>query len=112
MTRGDIWWASIPGPIGSEPGGRRPVLVMQTNAFNESNIRTVIVVVLTSNLRLAEAPGNVLIPRADSGLTSDSVANISRVVTLDKGMLNDRVGPLLLELVEQVADGLRLCLEL
>ena len=112
MTRGEVWWASLPRPIGSEPGGRRPVLVVQANAFNESSIRTVIVLVLTSNIRLADAPGNVLLPRDACGLSRDSVANVSKGVTLDKGMLNERVGPIPDALVQQVEEGLRLCLEL
>ena len=73
MERGEIWWAQLPDPTASEPGFRRPVVIIQSNAFNRSRIRTVIAVVLTSNLRLAEAPGNVLVPASESGLPKDSV---------------------------------------
>ena len=84
LAQGQVWWAELPAPAGSAPGFRRPVLVVQGNAFNRSRIATVIVVLLTSNLRLAEAPGNVLLSTRDSGLSKDSVANVSQVVTIDR----------------------------
>ncbi|HEY2115504.1 MAG TPA: type II toxin-antitoxin system PemK/MazF family toxin, partial [Candidatus Angelobacter sp.] len=80
MTRGEIWWADLPNLRGSEPGFRRPVLVIQANSFNQSEIRTVIVAVLTGNLRLAEAPGNVLLPARISGLPRDSAVNVSQLL--------------------------------
>jgi len=89
VERGQIWWADLDAPEGSEPGFRRPVLVVQSDAFNRSRIRTVIAVALTSNLRLVEAPGNVLVPANTSGLPKDSVANVSQVLTLDKDYLAD-----------------------
>jgi mRNA interferase MazF len=71
MYRGEIWWANLPDPVGSEPGYRRPVLVIQDDTFTQSRISTVIVVIITSNIQLAEAPGNLLLPRGISGLQCD-----------------------------------------
>lgn len=112
MRRGEIWWASLPEPTGSGPGFRRPVLVIQSNDFNESRISTVIVVALTSNLRLAVAPGNVLVSRSETGLTRDSVINVSQLFTVDHEELTERVGVLTPETRERVDGGLRLVLSL
>ena len=112
MERGEIWWAELPDPTASEPGFRRPVVIVQANAFNRSRIRTVIAVVLTSNLRLAEAPGNVLVPASDSGLPKDSVANISQVITLDRTFLRERCSRLPAHLIKSIDEGLRLVLSL
>ncbi|RJQ51624.1 MAG: type II toxin-antitoxin system PemK/MazF family toxin [Actinobacteria bacterium] len=92
VSQGDIWWADLPEPAGSEPGFRRPVLVVQGEAFNQSKIATVVCVSLSSNLRWSDAPGNVLLTSKNTGLTKDSVANVSQIVTLDKSSLTDRVG--------------------
>jgi mRNA interferase MazF len=112
LARGDIWWADLPEPRGSEPGYRRPLLIVQNDAFNRSRLRTAIAVVLTSNVRLVEAPGNVLVPAKASGLPRDSVANVSQVITVDRTTLTERVGRLPASLLDQVADGLRLALSL
>jgi mRNA interferase MazF len=112
LARGDIWWAELPEPQGSEPGYRRPLLIVQNDAFNRSRLPTTIAVVLTSNVRLVEAPGNVLIPAKASGLPRDSVANVSQVITVDRAALTERVGRLSASLLDQVADGLRLALAL
>lgn len=112
VERGQIWWADLDAPDGSEPGFRRPVLVVQSDAFNRSRIRTVIAVALTSNLRLVEAPGNVLVPAKASGLPKDSVANVSQVVTLDKDHLTDLAGRLRGAMLADVEAGLRLVLGL
>lgn len=112
MYRGEIWWANLPEPVGSEPGYRRPVLVIQDDIFTQSRIRTVIVVVITSNTQLAEAPGNVLISREASGLPKDSVANVSQILTLDKAFLVERIGSLPNYLQEEVDEGLRTILTL
>lgn len=112
MQRGEIWWASLPEPAGSEPGYRRPVVVVQSNTFNRSQIRTVVAVALTSNLALAAAPGNMLLKARDTGLPKDSVANVSQIVTLDKTFLREKVGILSTRKVEQIEDGLRLVLAL
>jgi len=112
MRRGEIWWANLRPPIGSEPGYRRPALVVQSDGFNRSNIRTVVAAILTSNLRLAEAPGNVLLRARETGLPRDSVVNISQIVTLDKHALVEKVGALTPAKMAEVSDGLRLCLAL
>ncbi|MEP6473073.1 MAG: type II toxin-antitoxin system PemK/MazF family toxin [Gemmatimonadota bacterium] len=112
MERGSIWWADLEEPRGSEPGFRRPVLVMQAESFNRSRIQTVIVVMLTSNLRLLDAPGNVLLPARTAGLPKDSVANISQIVTLDRDYLRERTAKLDASTLSQVERGLRLVLQL
>ena len=112
MRRGEIWWAHLPDPVASEPGFNRPVLVIQSNAFNRSRIRTIIAVVLTSNLRFAEAPGNVLLPASDTGLPKDSVANVSQVITIDRSFLTEKCGKLPSHLIRSVDEGLRLALSL
>ena len=110
MYRGEIWWANLPDPVGSEPGYRRPVLIIQDDTFTQSRISTVIVVIVTSNTRLAEAPGNVLLPCEASGLPRDSVANVSQILTIDKTFLVERVGSLPNYLQEEVDEGLRIIL--
>ena len=112
MYRGEVWWASLPEPMGSEPGYRRPVLIVQDDVFNQSRIKTIIVVIITSNLQLAEAPGNVLLPCAATGLPKDSVANVSQVFTIDKSFLIARVGMLPEQLQVEVDEGLRAVLYL
>lgn len=112
IQRGEIWWADLPEPTGSEPGYRRPVLVVQSDGFNRSRIATVIVTVITSNLNLAQAPGNVLLPQKATGLPKDSVANISQVLTVDKRFLTEKIGKLPNYLLEQVESGLRLVMAL
>jgi mRNA interferase MazF len=112
MERGAVWWTELPDPVASEPGFRRPVVIIQSNAFNRSRIKTVIAVLLTSNLRLAEAPGNVLIAAADSGLPKDSVANVSQVILVDKGFLSRQSGKLPSRVMKALDDGLRLVLSL
>lgn len=97
-------------PRGSAPGYRRPVLVVQSDAFNRSRIGTVVAVTLTSNLRLADAPGNVLVPRRASGLPRDSVVNVSQIVTLDRADLAERAGQLPRDVLRQVDRGVRLVL--
>lgn len=112
VQRGEIWWANLPEPIGSEPGFRRPVLVIQSNDFNRSRIATVIVLVITSNLKLAQAPGNVLLPSKVTGLSKDSVANVSQVITIDKSFLTENIGTIPSYLLEQVENGIRLVMGL
>ena len=112
IQRGEIWWASLPEPARSEPGYRRPVLVIQSDDFNGSRIATVIALVVTSNTRLTQAPGNVFLPQKLSGLPKDSVANVSQIVTIDKSFLTERIGMVPPSIVEQVEKGLRLVLRL
>jgi mRNA interferase MazF len=112
IRRGEIWWASLPKPRASEPGYSRPVLVVSSDSFNESRISTVIAVVITSNTKLAQAPGNVLLSVRSSGLPRPSVANISQLVTLDKSFLSERVKKLAKREFEMVEDGLNIVLSL
>lgn len=112
MRRGEIWWASLPNPSGSGPGLRRPVLIVQSNPFNESRVNTVIVAVITSNLRLADAPGNVRLSKSESSLSKASVVNVSQVLTVDRGYLTERVGSLGIRPMRLIDDGLRLVLGL
>jgi mRNA interferase MazF len=111
MQRGDIWWANLPKPTGSATGLRRPVLVVQADAFTRSRIATVIIVAITGNLRLATAPGNVFLPAAESGLPKDSVINVSQIITLDKSMLDEYVDRISAHTLIQVEEGIRLVLD-
>lgn len=108
MKRGEVWWAALPEPTGSGPGFRRPVLVVQSNPFNQSRINTVVVAVVTSNLALAEAPGNVRLSRSDAGLPKASVVNVSQVLTIDRALLTLRVKALQNSAMQRVDEGLRL----
>jgi mRNA interferase MazF len=110
MQRGEIWWASLSDPVGSGPGYRRPVLIVQSNEFNRSAIRTTICAVITSNLRLANAPGNVRLPRRASGLSKDSLVNVSQLITIDKRLLTARIGRVAAETLRSVESGMRLVL--
>jgi len=112
IERGDVWWANLGEPRGAEPRFRRPLLVVQAEAFNRSRIETAIVVVLTSNLRLLNAPGNVLVPKRTAGLPKDSVANVSQVLTVDRDILAEKAGKLSSEILSAVDAGLRLVLSL
>lgn len=112
MKRGEIWWAHLPPATGSGPGYRRPVLIVQSNAFNESKIATVLVAVITSNLALAEAPGNVRLNRSSGGLSKASVVNVSQLLTMDRGLLGKRVGFLPAQMMQRVDAGLKLVLSL
>ncbi len=110
MRRGDIWWVDMGKPFGSEPGLRRPVLIVQDDAFNESSIQTVVVVPMTSNLRVATAPGNVRCPARDSGLPRVSVANVSQIAAVDRRRLSEKVGRVPGRVMERVEEGLHLVL--
>jgi mRNA interferase MazF len=111
VKRGEIWLANLPVPLGAEPGYRRPVLILSSNRFNSSTIRTVVVAVFTSNLRLAQAPGNVYFAKEETGLDQDSVLNVSQLLTVDKTFFEQRVSHLPPELMQNVATGIRLVLE-
>jgi mRNA interferase MazF len=106
ISQGEVWWAELPVPGGSEPGYRRPVVIVQSDAFNRSRLRTTVCVVLTSNMRWADAPGNVRLPKRASGLPRDSVANVSQIVTLDRAVLHDRIGKLPSARLELILDGI------
>jgi mRNA interferase MazF len=112
MNRGEIWWVALPTPQGSEPGYDRPILVVQNDEFNRSNINTVIGMSITSNLSLAAAPGNVLLRSSVSGLQKDSVANVSQIVTVDKRFLTELVGKVDRRTMQCIDDGLRMVLAL
>jgi mRNA interferase MazF len=112
IQRGDIWWADLDAPRRSEPGFRRPVLVLQADAFNRSRLSTVVVAALTSNLALTDAPGNVLLPAGDSDLPRDSVVNVSQLLTLDRRFLAAAVGRVPGRIMEQVEAGVRVVLGL
>lgn len=110
MMRGEIWWADFGLPFGSEPGFRRPVLVVQNDAFNESRISTVVVVPLTTNLRLQEAPGNVFLDKAESRLSKDSVVLVSQISVIDRNRLFQLTGKIQKQTLNDVEDGIKLVL--
>ncbi len=110
ISQGDVCWASLPAPVGSAAGFRRPVLIVQGNDFNASRIATAVVVPLTSNARLAGAPGNVLLPAASTGLPKDSVANVSQIVAIDRDVLTERVSQLPDNYLTRVMAGIDLVL--
>jgi mRNA interferase MazF len=106
IAQGEIWWADLPEPAGSESGCRRPVVVVQSDAFNRSRIGTIVCVPLTSNLRWADAPGNVLLEASETGLPKTSVANVSQIVALDRTWLAGKAGVLADDKLALVFDGL------
>lgn len=112
MRRGEVWWAALPPPAGSGPGYRRPVVIVQVDSFNRSRIRTVIVAAVTSNLALAQAPGNVLLAARGTGLQRSSVVNVSQVVTLDRSLLVAKAGAVPPAGLRAIDAGLRLVLAL
>ena len=112
MLRNEIWWADLPEPVGSNPGYRRPVLVVQADEYNNSRLKTVIVIILTGNLRLAEMPGNVMLFASETGLPKDSVANITQLTVLDKDLLTEKCGLLSDDLMLSIEYGMRQVLAL
>jgi len=110
VAQGEVWWAELPNPVGSEAGFRRPVLVVQGDALNRSSIRTVLCVPLTSNLKWAAAPGNVRLPGRATGLPKDSVANISLTMAVDRQILAERIGRLSRRKLDLVLSGLDIIL--
>lgn len=112
VNRGEIWIADLPDPTGSGPGFRRPVVVVQSDDFNASAIRTTIVAIITSNLKLGDAPGNILLSKRRSKLKRASVINISQLFTIDKTVLTERVSRLSEDLVHRLSDGIKLVLAL
>lgn len=112
MHRAEVWWADLDPPHGSGPGGTRPVVIVQANRFTHSRMSTVIVVALTTNLRLADAPGNVLLLAGSAGLHRDSVANVTQMLAVDKSRLTERVGQLDAIKTAELDRGLRLVLGL
>lgn len=110
IAQGEVWWADLPDAVGSGPGFRRPVVVVQSDAFNQSVIRTVVVVPMTSNERLAEAPGNVGLSARATGLGRKSVANVSQIVAIDRDFLTERAGKLSSSNFELVLTGIDIVL--
>ncbi len=111
INQGDIYWIDLGEPLGSEPGYRHPHVVVQNNLFNRSAIRTVVVCALTSNLKRANAPGNVFLPREETNLPKDSVVNVSQIFTVDKSQLDEYVGALSARRVQEILEGIRLVLD-
>lgn len=110
VERAGVWWVDLGDPIGSAPGYRRPALVVSSDRFNRSRIATALIVTITSNLRLGDAPGNVALPEGTGGLSKASVVNVSQLLTIDRGQLTDRIGALDALRMRSVDDGLRLVL--
>lgn len=110
ISQGEVWWADLPAPTGSGPGFRRPVVVVQGDALNRSRIATVVCVPLTSNLKWAGAPGNVLLPARLTGLPNDSVANVSQILSADKELLTQRTGKLPRAQLELLLSGIAVVL--
>jgi mRNA interferase MazF len=110
IAQGEVWWADLPSPAGSEPGFRRPVVVVQGDALNRSRIATVVCVPLTSNLKWADAPGNLRLDARTTGLPRDSVANASQIVSLDKSVLTERVGKISASRLELLLLGIDIVL--
>jgi len=107
IARGDVYWADLGEPAGSRPAKRRPILVIQADEYNASRLATVLAAVITSNTALATMPGNVFLPAAATGLSRDSVVNVTALVTLNKSDLRDRVGPTAASLMKGTDHGLR-----
>lgn len=112
IERGGVYWADLGQPVGSRPANRRPVLVIQSDSYNESRLATVLVAVVTSNTALATMPGNVFLPTAVTGLPRDSVVNVTALVTLNKSDLSEQVGQVPSRLLDDVDRGLRRVLSL
>lgn len=110
IAQGEVWWADLGEPVGSAPGYRRPLIVVQGDAFNRSRIATALCVPLTSNLKWADAPGNVLLRARDTGLERDSVANVSLVVAVDRSILAERVGKISQRKLDRVLGGIDIVL--
>ncbi len=110
VAQGDVCWADLPDAVGSGPGFRRPVVVVQGDPLNRSRLATVVCVSLTSNLRWAGVPGNVFVPARSSGLSKDSVVNVSQIVTLDRALLTERVGRVSKKQLELVFAGVDIAL--
>jgi mRNA interferase MazF len=111
INQGDVYWIDLGEPTGSEPGYNHPHVVIQNNMFNHSRLRTVLVCALTSNLKRAEAPGNVLLDEGEANLPKRSVVVVSQIFTVDKGQLGAVIGKLSLKRVRQILDGLQLLTE-
>jgi len=110
MIRGEIWWVDFGLPFGSEPGFKRPAVIMQDDAFNRSRISTVIIIPITTNLRLAEAPGNVLVEKGKVKLSKDSVVVVSQIATIDKRRLIEKIDKMDIEIMKEIEYGIKMIL--
>ena len=111
INQGDVYWVEVDEPTGSEPGYSHPHVVVQNNLYNQSKIRTVIVCVITSNLKLALLPGNVALEKGEANLPKASVVNVSQMMTIDKTQLDEYIGTLSPKRVNEILDGISLFLE-
>ncbi len=112
VIRGEIWWVDLPETNSSIPAFSRPVIIIQENAFNKSKINTVLCAVITSNINLVNAPGNIFLHRKQSGLKKDSVINVSQIITIDKAFLRDKCGKVSDKILQEINKGLKLILGL
>jgi mRNA interferase MazF len=112
MIRGELWWANFGIPFGSEPGYKRPVLIIQNDFFNNSGLNTSIVIPLTTNMILADAPGNMIITKKASKLSKDSVLVLSQIEVIDKSRFIEKISKVTKDIMEQVEDGMKLVLGL
>lgn len=110
IVQGEVWWADLGEPVGSTPAFRRPVVIVQSDALNQSKISTVICVPLTSNLKWANAPGNVTLTPRQTGLSVDSVVNVSQILVLDKNQLQERINKLPTKILEAIFSGIDIVL--
>ena len=110
IAQGEVWWADLPPPAGSGPGFRRPVVIVQGDSFNRSRIATAVCVPLTTNLRWADSPGNVVLPAEATGLPRDSVVNVTQILEVDQSLLTGRVGQLDRQMLEDVLAGVDILL--
>jgi mRNA interferase MazF len=106
MIRGDIWWADFGIPFGSEPGFRRPIIIIQSDPFTKSRLNTIVVVPLTTNIALENAPGNVLLEKEESSLSKDSVIVVSQIYAIDKHRLIERVSTINRSIVNEIEYGI------
>jgi mRNA interferase MazF len=111
INQGDIFWLKLRTPNGSEPGFRRPYVVVQNDVFNASRINTAVVCAVTSNFKWAKAPGNVTLNKGEANLSKKSVVNISQVVTVDRSYLEDKIGSLSSERIKEVIEGMKLLID-
>lgn len=111
VGQGDVFWVDLPATRGSDPGFRRPFVVVQNDVFNASRIQTTVLCAVTTNLARAKAPGNVLLRKGEANLPHPSVVNVSQVITVDKSVLREKIGTLSAERILEIAAGLRLVIE-
>lgn len=111
IRQGEVYWVELDEPKGSEPGYRHPFVIVQNDAFNKSNINTVVACMLTSNAKLASSPGNILLSKGDANLSKASVVNVTQILTLNKSDLKQKIGQLQKEKINQIIDGIEYLLK-